>query len=132
MFIINLINNLGLKLVNSINRGLNFPTVENEEPLDFINATNLTTHKPKALYLALAIAPLSQQTQLLIGSLSLLLRKPFYFSIIFLATKQSASLLLILLCFKFTKLVPLHPNLLYIHNFPYPIPLIRYILYVYW
>ena len=26
LFIINLINNLGLKLVNSINRGLNFPT----------------------------------------------------------------------------------------------------------
>ena len=27
LFLINLINNLGLKLVNSINRGLNFPTV---------------------------------------------------------------------------------------------------------
>ena len=27
MFIINLINNLGLKLVNSINRGPNFPTL---------------------------------------------------------------------------------------------------------
>ena len=27
MFIINLINNLGLKLVNSINWGLNFPTL---------------------------------------------------------------------------------------------------------
>ena len=26
LFIINLINNLGLKLINSINRGLNFPT----------------------------------------------------------------------------------------------------------
>ena len=37
LFIINLINNLGLKLVNSINRGLSFPTQEVDKLLKTLN-----------------------------------------------------------------------------------------------
>ena len=63
----------------------------------------------------------------LTGSLSLSLCIPysiaaektyFYFSIIFLATKQSSWLQLISLCFRFTILVILRLDLLYIHTFP--------------
>ena len=61
--------------------------------------------------------------------LILLLRKPFYLSIIFSATKQSSWLPLILFFFRFTKLVL---SSIYIHAFPYPNPLIRYLLYVHW
>ena len=112
-----------------------------------------------ALFLALTLLYLTSETQstwwshLLTSSLSLSLSlslalslslslslhslfncccKTFYFSIIFSATKQSSWLQLIFLCFRFTMLVLLRLNLLYIHTFPNPIPPIRYLLYVHW